>query len=164
MLEVDEMSSEEINEVLERGNYGHLACSSADQPYVVPIHYALDGSDIYIYTTEGKKSEIIDANPKICLQVEEVIAKDDWRSVIVTGIAKPIVSGKNREKAIKLIRTINPTLTPALSIRWMDDWIRENHEVVYRIEPRTMTGRSTNKVKISAAFANPGAGQGHKVL
>jgi nitroimidazol reductase NimA-like FMN-containing flavoprotein (pyridoxamine 5'-phosphate oxidase superfamily) len=79
MIEVREMSNEDIEQVLERGNFGHLACSSADQPYVVPINYVVEGSDIYIYTTEGKKSEILDANPKICLQVEEVVANDEWR-------------------------------------------------------------------------------------
>ena len=164
MIEVREMSNEEIKQVLERENFGHLAFSSADQPYIVPINYVVEGSDIYIYTTEGKKSEIIDANPKVCLQVEEVVANDEWRSVIVTGTAKQIISGKHREKAIKLIQAMNPTLMPALSIRWIDNWIRANHEVVYIIRPHSMTGRFTNKVKTTAAFARPAANQRSKIL
>jgi len=156
MIEVQVMSNKEIAEVLERVGYGHLACARNNRPYVVPIHYVYDGQSIYIYTTEGRKTEIISDNPQVCLQVEEVVDNDDWRSVIVHGEARKITDRKDLEKVIKLIRSTNPTLTPAISIRWMDMWIRENIEVVYRIIPEMMTGRYTVKVKISAAFAQPG--------
>jgi nitroimidazol reductase NimA-like FMN-containing flavoprotein (pyridoxamine 5'-phosphate oxidase superfamily) len=164
MIEVLEMAKREIDEVLARVGYGHLACAQNDRPYVVPIHYVYDKLKIYIYTTEGKKTDILDANPKVCLQVEEVVDNDEWKSVIVHGEAERVTDRKEREKAVKLVRSINPTLTPAISIRWMDQWIRENREVVYRIEPHSMTGRSTLKVKISAAFARPGAKQRSQIF
>src|SRR5262244_1054115 len=72
MIEVREMSDKGIEELLSRVGYGHLACCLDDKPYLVPIHYAYDGTNVYIYTTEGKKSEIIERNPNICLQVEDV--------------------------------------------------------------------------------------------
>lgn len=155
MIEVREMGNGEIKKVLARVGYGHLACSHNDEPYVVPIHYVWDASKIYIYTTEGKKTEIIGANPKVCLQVEEVVDGTDWQSVVVNGEAERVTDRKEREKAVKLIRSINPTLTPAISVRWMDLWIRENREVVYRIKPRSMTGRLAVKGKKSPAFARP---------
>ena len=77
----------------------------------------------------------------------------DWRSVIVNGDAEQITDRIEREEVVKLIRSTNPALTPAISIRWMDNWIRENVEVVYRIKPYMIAGRSTMKVKINAAFA-----------
>ncbi|MBK9766330.1 MAG: hypothetical protein IPP63_04580 [Chloracidobacterium sp.] len=46
-----------------------------------------------------------------------------------------------RERILALIAEINPTLTPAVSIHWMDNWIRENIEVIYRIVPLEMNGR-----------------------
>ena len=153
MIEVQEMVNREIEEVLARVGYGHLACVRDDRPYIVPIHYAYDKPDIYIYTTDGMKSDIIRANPHVCLQVEEVVDNNDWRSVIVNGDAEQITALKEREEVVKLIRSTNPFLSPAISIRWMDNWIRENVEVVYRIKPYLITGRSTMKVKITAAFA-----------
>ncbi len=150
------MMNDGIEEVLQRVGFGHLACTENDRPYVVPIHYVYHGAKIYLYTTEGKKADIITANPHVCLQVEEVIENDDWRSVIVNGDAVKVTDHKEREEALKLIRSANPTLTPAISIRWMDMWIRENREVVYRIKPESITGRSTVKVKINAAVAQPG--------
>lgn len=153
MIEVQEMANSEIEDVLSRVGYGHLACARSDRPYIVPIHYAYDKPDIYIYTTDGLKTEIMSTNPHVCLQVEEVVDNEDWRSVVVNGDAEQITSRKEREDVINIIRSRNPALTPAISIRWMDNWIRENVEVIFRIKPYAMTGRSTVKVKISAAFA-----------
>lgn len=156
MTEVEELHNNEAEEVLERVGYGHFACARDNQPYVVPVHYVYDKPNIYIYTTEGMKTEIIKANPRICLQVEEVVDNGDWRSVIVTGQAEQILDRNKREEAIKMIRSTNPTLSPAISIRWVDNWVRENVEVVYRIKPDMMTGRSSVKVQTRAAFAQPG--------
>jgi len=72
MIEVKDMSSNDVEAFLGRVNYGHLGCSSSNHPYVLPIHFAYDRQTIYIYTTEGKKSEMIDLNPGICLQGEKI--------------------------------------------------------------------------------------------
>ena len=159
MIEVQEMSDKEIEDILQRVGYGHLACALDDQPYVIPIHYVYSRPNIYFYTTEGKKTEIIRANPQVCLQVEEVVDKGVWQSIVVNGDAERIAERKEREDAVKLILSTNPTLTPAISIRWMDDWVRENREAVYRITPKVITGRSSVNVKISAAFAKPAYSQ-----
>ena len=142
MIQVEELSDAEINEILDRVGYGHLACSRDNQPYVVPVHYAYADGKVFIYTTEGKKFEIIKTNPNVCLQVEEVTDNQHWQSVIVDGIAEQITD-KEREKALKIIVEANPTLTPAMSIRWMDNWVRENIAVVYRVTPTSVTGRRT---------------------
>jgi nitroimidazol reductase NimA-like FMN-containing flavoprotein (pyridoxamine 5'-phosphate oxidase superfamily) len=155
MIQVDEMRDSEIEEFLERVNYGHLACAREGQPYVVPIHYVYDKPDIYIYTTEGMKAGILRDNPRICLQVEEVIDNSSWQSVIVMGEAEQITGLKEREEIIHLIRKVNPTLTPAISIRWVDNWIRENVEVIFRITPVTVTGRSGSTIKARGAVATP---------
>ncbi|MBX7055965.1 MAG: pyridoxamine 5'-phosphate oxidase family protein [Pyrinomonadaceae bacterium] len=141
MLEVQELSRPQIIELLERLDYGHLACSLNDHPYVIPVHFAYDNGEIFIYTTEGKKSRILAANPRVCLQFEEVIDNQNWVSVIVDGEAARVTDAKERERILGLIVAINPTLTPAVSIHWMDNWVRENIEVLYRIVPLEINGR-----------------------
>jgi uncharacterized protein len=143
MIEIEELSDGEIVKLLERVGYGHLACSREDQPYVVPVHFAYIDGVIYIYTTEGKKSEFIGANPSVCLQAEDVIDDQHWQSVIVDGTAVRVTKEAERDKAFRMIVGINPTLTPAVSIHWLDDWVRENIEVIYRIQPKSMSGRQT---------------------
>lgn len=155
MIEVEEMTQKDIEKVLETIRFGHLGCSVDDVPYVVPIHYAYQKPDLYIYTTEGKKFEMISQNPAVCLQVEDIVDGTEWKSVIITGEAEQVTDIKERERIVDLIKRSNPTLTPAISIRWMDNWIRENREVVYRIIPKSMTGRSSLKVVVKAAYAQP---------
>lgn len=141
MIEVEELSDPEIIDILARVGYGHLACCRDDQPYVVPVHYAYEAGDLFVYTTEGKKADIIKENANVCLQLEEVVDNQHWQSVIVDATAIKLSAGAERDRALELITKLNPTLTPAVSIHWMDDWVRENIEVVYKIEPNTMTGR-----------------------
>ena len=155
MIEILEMRNVEINALLRRVGYGHLACCRDDQPYVLPIYYVFDGNEIFIYTTAGLKSEIIKVNPRICLQVEEILDDGSWGSVVVTGEAKEIVDRSEREKAVDLIRDSNPTLLPALAIKWANDWMRKNVEVVYKIKIISAVGKFTSGVKMAAASAKP---------
>jgi uncharacterized protein len=141
MIEIFDLSDSEIAELLERVGYGHLACTLDDKPYVIPIHYGMNGGTLYIYTTEGKKSDIIAKNPAVCLQVEDVIDNRNWKSVIVDGVAVKLGPGDERDKALDAVVAVNPTLTPAVSIRWLDQWVRENIEVIYRIDAIAKSGR-----------------------
>jgi len=143
MIEVREMGDSAARGTLGRLNYAHLACSRDDEPYVVPVHYAFDGEYVFIYTTEGKKSGILDSNPKVCLQAEDVEDSEHWVSVMVFGEVERVMEDAARSDALDLILKANPTLTPAVSIRWMDSWVRTNVEVIYRFRPRKISGRKT---------------------
>ena len=143
MIEIQELNANAIRKILESADYGHLACSFNDQPYVVPIHFAYSEPVIYFFTTEGKKTEILDRNPRVCLQLEEVKDNSHWTSVIIYGEAERLTNDPLRSEAIEALASRNPTLTPAVSVRWMDNWIRENIEAVYRIMPTDITGRAT---------------------
>lgn len=145
MIEVQEMSHSEIDDLLNRVRYGHLGCSQNNHPYVIPIHFAYDDRNMYIYTTEGKKSEMIDTNPEVCLQVEEVVDNEHWISVIVIGDAEKMADDNEREKALAAVMAANPSLTPAVSMRWVDNWVREQRDigVIYRINRKRTTGRRT---------------------
>ena len=150
------MRDAEVHELLKRVGYGHLACSRDDQPYVVPINYVFDGNEIFIYTTAGLKTDVIKSNPKICLQVEELLPEEGaWRSAVVMGEAYEIVERAEREKAVELVRASNPTLLPALAIKWANDWMKKNVEVVYRIKINSLAGRFTSDIKMAAASARP---------
>lgn len=155
MVEVQEMTDREIEVLLEKAGYAHFACSENDRPYIVPIHYVYNAPFVYFYTTDGKKTRIIKENPNVCLQVEEVIDRENWRSVVLNGTAEEITDPQEREDVVNSLRKTNPTLTPAISIRWMDNWIRENVEAIYRIKPETLTGRVSVKVRRTTAYASP---------
>jgi len=147
VLEIEEMEIDEIHEMISRENFAHLGCSHNDIPYVVPINYAFLDPYIYIYTTEGKKSETLTANPHVCLQIENIKGRSDWRSVVIDATAHRVKDTEERERAVAAILKINPTLTPAISVHWMDEWVRENIEIMFRLEITGKTGRKTKKQK-----------------
>ena len=147
MLDIDEMSSKEIYELLRKIGYGHLGFIHEGKPYVMPMHYYLEHEDIYMFTTEGMKTHDIDASPEICLQVEEIINDPlHWRSVIVTGQAKRLTEKVDIERVKKLIKEVNPTLSPALNRTWIDSWGRAEVVAIYRVYPSEMSGRTTDGV------------------
>ena len=144
MLDIDEMSLEEIHELLYQVGYGHLGCIHEGKPYVVPMFYYLQDSDIYLFTTVGMKTHDIDANPEICLQVEEIHDPLHWRSAIVMDRVERLTVKEDIDRAMKFIKERNPTLSPAINRTWLDSWGRAETIAIYRIYESEMTGRTTD--------------------
>ena len=64
-----------------------LACARENQPYVVPVYlsyYEATGC-LYGFTTRGQKIEWMQANPLVCVEVDEMTAHNQWVSVIAMG-------------------------------------------------------------------------------
>ena len=132
-----------MHAMLQRESFGHLGCARDGRPYVVPMHYAYDGKDLYFFTTEGMKTQYIQANPQVCLQIEEVRDSMNWRSVMVLGRANELTSKEEMQRAMKLITERNPSLTPAISATQIDSIGRAVDVAVYRITPEIIDGRQT---------------------
>ena len=143
MLKVEDMAPAEMHALLQRENFGHLGCARDGRPYVVPMHYAYDGKELYFFTTEGMKTQFIEANPKVCLQVEEITDSTHWRSVMVIGQAEQLTNAEETQRAMKLITERNPSLTPAISATQLDTWGRAVDIALYRIRPELIDGRKT---------------------
>jgi hypothetical protein len=82
---IHELTANECREELVRADFGRLACSHENQPYVVPVRIAFDGEDIYSFSMLGQKIEWMRANPLVCLEVDKVESAADWTSVVVFG-------------------------------------------------------------------------------
>ena len=143
MLKVSDMSPAEMHALLQRESFGHLGCARDGRPYVVPMHYAYDGKDLYFFTTQGMKTQFIEANPQVCLQVEEVTDSTNWRSVKVIGRANELTTPDETQRAMKLITERNPSLTPAISATQLDSLGRAVDIALYRITPEIIDGRQT---------------------
>ena len=82
---IQELSEQESLDLLSRVRFGRLACAAGGQPYVVPINFAVQGRNIYAFSTIGKKIEYLRLNPLACLQADEIASRQKWKSVIVLG-------------------------------------------------------------------------------
>lgn len=143
MVNVEDMPLDEMQALLRKVGFGHLACARDGRPYVVPMHYAYDSPNLYFFTTEGMKTNYISANDEVCFQVEEVQDPSHWRSVMVTGRAERLTDKEEIEHAMQLITEMNPTLTPAINRTQLDAWDRANQIAIYRVRPEIVDGRKT---------------------
>ena len=143
MLKIEEMAHGEMLALLLRAAYGHLACARDNRPYVVPMNYTFDLQFIYFFTTEGTKTEMIEANNAVCFQVEEYTDPLHWRSVMVTGPAERLTRPEEIEHAMQLITGHNPSLKPALNETKIGAWTRLNNVVIYRLRAEAIYGRKT---------------------
>jgi len=84
-MKIQEMTPAECFELLKETGIGRLGCAQSGQPYVVPIYFVVNEDHIYGFTTFGKKIEWMRANPLVCVEVDEIITPEKWRSVIVFG-------------------------------------------------------------------------------
>jgi hypothetical protein len=82
---ITEMNEEECGAFLTSASLGRLGCSLDNQPYVVPIYFAYEPAYIYVLSTFGQKTEWMRANPRVCLEVDEIKDQSQWVSVIANG-------------------------------------------------------------------------------
>lgn len=143
MLKVRAMTPDEMKQMLERSDFGHLGCNRDGHPYVVPMHYVFRAPYLYFVTTEGTKTDYITANPEICFQVEDVKDSEHWRSVMVIGPAQRLTNEDDLAQAAHLLAEGNPKLTPVRNETTIGAWHRLNKPATYRVRPIATYGRQT---------------------
>ena len=82
---ISEMHNTECRAVLSRASMGRLACSLDNQPYVVPVCLAYAQDCLYVFSTFGKKIEWMRANPKVCVEIDEITSRSHWATVLANG-------------------------------------------------------------------------------
>lgn len=138
---IHEMTPEECRAALARLDFGRLACARADQPYVVPVHFAYDGEGLYGLTTAGQKIEWMRSNPRVCLEVDERLRHDQWLSIVVLGRYEeladtPALEGA-RTRALQLLQRREGWWQPASVSR---PGREQRAPIFYRIHVAQMTG------------------------
>jgi nitroimidazol reductase NimA-like FMN-containing flavoprotein (pyridoxamine 5'-phosphate oxidase superfamily) len=136
---IEELTVQQIDEMLHREVIGRVACTDGKQVYVVPITYAYDGTCIFGLTRDGKKIWMIRQNPQVCFEIDHFENMVQWQSVIVQGRFEEL-EGSAKKEALYHIR--NRTM-PFL----IDDAIDgESDFVTYRIIPTEKSGRRQVKL------------------
>jgi uncharacterized protein len=82
---INEISEQQCREILSRASIGRLGCALDNQPYVIPVYLTYDSNYVYVFSTFGKKIEWMRANPKVCVEVDEITNQTQWVSVIANG-------------------------------------------------------------------------------
>lgn len=141
---IHEMTESECRQVLHEATLGRLACARGDQPYIVPIYFALDREHIYGFTTLGQKIEWMRTNPQVCLEVDEWTGHNHWQSVIVFGHYQELTDLPKyqaaRAKALELLQKHVMWWEPAYVGAKHRDMPHSEIPIFYRISIDKMTG------------------------
>ena len=84
-MRIHEMTNKECLDVLARLRFGRLACARDNQPYVIPVYFTYHESHLYSFSTTGQKIEWMRANPRVCVEADEISDPGQWLSVVVFG-------------------------------------------------------------------------------
>ncbi len=143
-MRILELSEGECANVLSRAQLGRLGCSRDNQPYVVPIHFSFDAGRncVYAFSTIGQKVVWMRENPKVCLEIEEIVDKTQWTTVIAYGVYQEIHQSPEEQEA----RMRAERLFQERPEWWLPAAAKlssgERHDmVVYRIQIERLTGR-----------------------
>jgi len=148
-MEINEMTGEECSAFLARASLGRLGCSYENQPYVVPIHFAYDSGYLYVFSTFGQKVRWMRANPKVCVQTDQIDNQGVWISVLVNGQYEELPEPQyiaERKHASSLLAKRSQWWLNALGQRQMRVGENSIEPLFFRIRMHSMSGlRATDE-------------------
>lgn len=140
---VVEMTQQECRDLLARISLGRLGCSHKGQPYVVPINFAFEEEYFYLLSTLGQKMEWMRENPKVCVEVSDIVNQTNWSSVVVNGVYQELPEPQfteQRAHARKLLEKRELWWHNALGERQVKSNTELIETTIFRIRAESMTG------------------------
>jgi nitroimidazol reductase NimA-like FMN-containing flavoprotein (pyridoxamine 5'-phosphate oxidase superfamily) len=132
------LDEEQAKTLLSDRGVGRLGCIVDGGPYIVPINYYFEDGCVYSHSLPGLKISALSANPRACLQVDEVESDFRWRSVLAFGKYEEVTNPHDRSLIlIKLLQRF-PMLTPVESAIASD--AGPPAVIVFRIRIERVTG------------------------
>lgn len=137
-----DLNKGELIEFLEKQVIGRLGCHTNGETYVVPINYVYKDNVIYGHSGNGKKIEMMRANPQVCFEVDEIVDTFRWKSAILSGNFVEL-TGEERQQAMQgIIHRIMPlTDRPSEEPSHGINTEKHNNIIVYKIELTSASGK-----------------------
>jgi nitroimidazol reductase NimA-like FMN-containing flavoprotein (pyridoxamine 5'-phosphate oxidase superfamily) len=147
-LTIHQLTPEDCRQVLTRVHVARLACSQADQPYIVPIlcYYDPKGDCLYSVAAAGQKVEWMRRNPKVCVEFSEIGDQFHWTTVVAFGryeeLTDSFADDDLRHRARTLFEQHREWWYPAMQ---KPEPGAPAKTVVYRIRIDDVTGRRASR-------------------
>ena len=115
---------EEMKALLDRMAVGHLAMTTRDGPYVVPVNYLFAEGCVFLHSgPKGRKVEALRNDPRVCFLVDEAGPQVRWdvrcgisqiyESVMCFGKAEFVEGAEEKRRILELmVRKFLPPDTP----------------------------------------------------
>lgn len=104
-----------ITQIISTSQVCRLGLAKDNIPYIVPVSFGYDGTNIYIHTAQtGKKIEFFEANPCVCLEFERGVTLKthvsdpcswsfSFQSVVGSGVISEVTDPGAMIEALHLI-------------------------------------------------------------
>jgi uncharacterized protein len=135
---MNQLTDEKARALLAESRIGHLGCIYENTPYVVPINYVFEDNSIYSHSLPGRKIDALRANPRACLQVDNIESDFSWQSVITYGRFEEMQTPSDRRTILGKLLARFPSLTPVESVIAGDAAAPDS--IVFRIVIDEITG------------------------
>jgi uncharacterized protein len=149
-MTIHELTTAESMDLLGRATHGRLGCARHDQPYVVPFFFYLDPTEKCLYSTSalGQKIDWMRANPRVCVEVDEVVDQFNWTTVVAFGRYEEVGNSNEeqdqRRRAYELFQQRSAWWLPGLGK--LASGTEHHVPIVYRIRVDRLTGRRATRV------------------
>ena len=156
---IHELTRAECLEVLHRVTVARLACVRDSQPYIVPVSFYFNHADmsLYSFSTLGQKIRWMRENPRVCVELDEIIDRLQWTTVVINGVYEEIRNAPDaarvQERALKLFESQPNWWLPGTATLPKEP--AHDTPVVYRIRVANMSGRRTSRRATDTASSAP---------
>ncbi len=79
------LTTDECHALLRTQHVGRLAYAYKQRVDIEPLHYVMDGEWLYLRTASGSKLSMLEHQPWVAFEVDEVVELFNWRSVVTHG-------------------------------------------------------------------------------
>jgi nitroimidazol reductase NimA-like FMN-containing flavoprotein (pyridoxamine 5'-phosphate oxidase superfamily) len=145
---MNDLSREQIDEVLTRNGVGVLSMVDGEQPYGIPMSFGYDGESLTFAMQfgtgyGGRKTKAVKSNNNVSLTVYETVERANpdvpvkWRSVIITGELTEVEEA-DRDEAFAALAA-NADFAPDLTVWGVP--FDEVELALYTLDPEEITGR-----------------------
>ena len=137
---ITELSHDAACSFLRKQSVARLACVlETGEPYVVPVNYLFRDDSVYVHSLPGHKLKALRANPKACVQTDEIEDDFQWRSVIAFGMFEEIMDKDLRIEILHELFARFQELTPVEARRQA---FEKEEVVLFRIRITRVSGVS----------------------
>jgi nitroimidazol reductase NimA-like FMN-containing flavoprotein (pyridoxamine 5'-phosphate oxidase superfamily) len=137
---IQSMTKQASVELLARARLGRLACAHEGQPYITPMSFTYEANSLYCFSTIGQKITWMRANPLVCVEVEELVSREEWATVIVLGRYAELETTADRATAHDMLQRRPAWWEPGFAKTVIEGEERPLTGVYFRIRIDKITG------------------------
>jgi nitroimidazol reductase NimA-like FMN-containing flavoprotein (pyridoxamine 5'-phosphate oxidase superfamily) len=155
-MQIQDMTRAMIFDLLKTTRIGRIACAQDAQPYITPFSFAYADGALYAFATPGMKVEWMRANPLVCVEAEDIVSREEWRTIVIFGRYTELTDAPDFDAA----RGYAHDLLSAIPSWWEPGYARmvragTERPVYFRISIDDVSGRQGVPDRIGRSIDRP---------